>query len=66
LAPVKFLPVIEDHPLAVDIGEWVIDRALSQMQLWQAGGLDIAVGVSEFLCVRRGYLPVEGDKRISS
>jgi hypothetical protein len=23
-------------------------------------------GVSEFLCVRRGCLPVEGDKRISS
>jgi EAL domain-containing protein (putative c-di-GMP-specific phosphodiesterase class I) len=42
----KFLPVIEDHPLAVDIGEWVIDRALSQMQIWQACGLDIAVSVN--------------------
>lgn len=46
LAPAKFLPVIEDHPLAVDIGEWVIDRALSQMELWQAGGLNISVSVN--------------------
>jgi EAL domain-containing protein (putative c-di-GMP-specific phosphodiesterase class I) len=25
LAPAAFLPVIEDHPLAVTLGEWVID-----------------------------------------
>jgi diguanylate cyclase (GGDEF)-like protein/PAS domain S-box-containing protein len=46
LAPAKFLPVIEDHPLAVDIGEWVIHRALSQMEVWQADGLEISVSVN--------------------
>ncbi|MEX8518429.1 MAG: EAL domain-containing protein [Leptothrix sp. (in: b-proteobacteria)] len=46
LAPAVFLPVIEDHPLAVDIGEWVIDAALTQMERWQAAGLDIPVSVN--------------------
>jgi EAL domain-containing protein (putative c-di-GMP-specific phosphodiesterase class I) len=46
LLPGEFLPVIEDHPLAVDIGEWVIDTALTQMEVWQAAGLNIPVSVN--------------------
>jgi diguanylate cyclase (GGDEF)-like protein/PAS domain S-box-containing protein len=46
LAPAVFLPVIENHPLAVDIGEWVIDTALSQREGWRAAGLDIPVSVN--------------------
>jgi diguanylate cyclase (GGDEF)-like protein/PAS domain S-box-containing protein len=46
LRPAFFLPVIEDHPLAVEIGEWVIDTALTQMALWQTSGLDIPVSVN--------------------
>jgi len=46
LPPALFLPVIEDHPLAVEIGEWVIDTALTDMTLWQASGLDIPVSVN--------------------
>jgi|GEM_PF-708653 len=46
LLPAVFLPVIEDHPLAVDIGDWVIDTALTQMELWHAVGLDIPVSVN--------------------
>jgi predicted signal transduction protein with EAL and GGDEF domain len=46
LPPAAFLPVIEDHPLAVDVGEWVIDTALSQMELWHAAGLDLPVSVN--------------------
>ena len=41
-----FLPVIEDHALAVSIGEWVIDTALTQMELWREAGLEIAVSVN--------------------
>ena len=29
LPPVTFLPVTEGHPLAIDIGEWVVNSALS-------------------------------------
>ena len=46
LAPAAFLPMIEDDPLAVEIGEWVIDTALSQMETWRAEGLDLPVSVN--------------------
>jgi diguanylate cyclase (GGDEF)-like protein/PAS domain S-box-containing protein len=46
LAPAVFLPVIENHPMAVEVGEWVIHTALSQMQAWQAQGLKVAVSVN--------------------
>lgn len=46
LPPGMFLPVIEDHPLAVELGEWVIDAALSQMEQWHEEGLDIPVSVN--------------------
>ena len=29
LPPLDFLPLIEEHPLAVELGEWVIDTALA-------------------------------------
>jgi diguanylate cyclase (GGDEF)-like protein/PAS domain S-box-containing protein len=46
LAPGKFLPVIEDHPLSIDLGEWVISTALAQISTWHAAGLDIPVSVN--------------------
>jgi len=46
LPPAVFLPLIEEHPLAIDIGEWVIDTALKQMETWRTAGLDIPVSVN--------------------
>ena len=46
LSPAVFLPVIEDHSLAVEIGEWVIESALIQMERWRDAGLDIPVSVN--------------------
>jgi len=46
LPPAVFLPTIEDHPLSIDVGEWVIDNALTQMEIWQAAGLNIPVSVN--------------------
>ena len=46
LAPAAFLPVIEDHPLSVAIGEWVIDAALTQVEQWRAAGLEMPVSVN--------------------
>jgi diguanylate cyclase (GGDEF)-like protein/PAS domain S-box-containing protein len=46
LLPAAFLSVIEDHPLAVELGEWVIETALTQMETWQATGLDLPVSVN--------------------
>lgn len=46
LAPSTFLPIIEDSPLAVEVGEWVIDAALSQLEIWHASGFNWTVSVN--------------------
>lgn len=46
LPPGMFLPVINNHPMAIEVGEWVIDTALAQMEAWLAAGLEIPVSVN--------------------
>ncbi len=46
LLPARFLPVIEEHALAIGVGEWVIATALAQMETWLDAGLDIPVSVN--------------------
>jgi diguanylate cyclase (GGDEF)-like protein/PAS domain S-box-containing protein len=46
LSPGEFLPIVEGHALALQLGEWVIDSALTQMERWRAAGLDIPVSVN--------------------
>lgn len=46
LEPAAFLPVVADHPLAVEIGDWVIDRALAQAARWKEAGLHLPVSVN--------------------
>jgi diguanylate cyclase (GGDEF)-like protein len=46
LAPALFLPIIENHPIIVELGEWVIDSALAQIAEWDVAGLDIEVSVN--------------------
>lgn len=46
LLPFSFLPIIENHPLAIELGEWVIETALTQIDHWYAEGLDFQVSVN--------------------
>ncbi|MFT5716946.1 MAG: diguanylate cyclase (GGDEF)-like protein/PAS domain S-box-containing protein [Oleiphilaceae bacterium] len=46
LPPIDFLPLIESHSFNIQIGEWVIDEALSQISKWQARGLNLPVSVN--------------------
>ena len=46
LLPSEFLPTIEDTPLAVEIGEWVIDTAMAQMEIWHTAGMRVPVSVN--------------------
>ncbi len=46
LTPIYFLPVIEDLPLAVELGDWVIGTALTQIETWHAHGLHMPVSVN--------------------
>lgn len=44
--PHTFIPYLEDHPLMVDLGDWVIGAALAQALEWQRAGLKAAVSVN--------------------
>ena len=46
LSPAVFLPVIEEHALAISIGEWVIHSALAQIERWQNAGLYLPISVN--------------------
>ena len=46
LPPGLFLPAVENHPLGVELGEWVVDSALAQMEAWRVEGLDLPVSVN--------------------
>ena len=46
LPPGLFLPIIEDHPMSIELGEWVIATALAQMTQWRALGLELPVSVN--------------------
>ena len=46
VSPGVFLPVIEHHALAIELGEWVIDTALCQIEVWQRAGLHLPVSVN--------------------
>jgi diguanylate cyclase (GGDEF)-like protein/PAS domain S-box-containing protein len=46
LPPSEFLPVIENQKISLEIGEWVIATALSQISAWQAQGLDFLMSVN--------------------
>ncbi|TWX45846.1 putative bifunctional diguanylate cyclase/phosphodiesterase [Colwellia hornerae] len=46
LNPIDFLPVIENNPMSIEMGEWVIDNALTQISQWQTKGLNLPVSIS--------------------
>ena len=46
LLPAEFLPLIEDHPMAEELGEWVVDTALGQIEMWSVAGWSIPVSVN--------------------
>ncbi|TPG48021.1 putative bifunctional diguanylate cyclase/phosphodiesterase [Sphingomonas glacialis] len=58
LLPAAFMPVLETHLLAYEVGCWVIDEACRQLVEWRAQGLCIdRVGINLFAAqVRAGTL----------
>jgi predicted signal transduction protein with EAL and GGDEF domain len=46
LAPVEFMPVIEQTSLIGALTDYVVDRALAQQSAWRAGGLSLPVAVN--------------------
>jgi diguanylate cyclase (GGDEF)-like protein/PAS domain S-box-containing protein len=49
VSPVKFIPILEENGLIVDVGDWVFSAACEQIKTWQKQGLaplPIAVNLS--------------------
>ncbi|MES9944214.1 MAG: EAL domain-containing protein [Candidatus Thiodiazotropha sp.] len=46
LYPGSFLPIISDHPLMLELGNWVIESALEQIVDWRAAGIELPVSVN--------------------
>ncbi len=46
LPPATFLPILEHHPLAISLGEWVLSTALSQLDEWRSQGLKLSISVN--------------------
>ncbi|MBN45722.1 MULTISPECIES: bifunctional diguanylate cyclase/phosphodiesterase [unclassified Methylophaga] len=46
LYPNEFLSVVEGSDLEFDLGLWVVESALSQLQQWQQAGLNLVVSVN--------------------
>ncbi|MFP4207960.1 MAG: EAL domain-containing protein [Wenzhouxiangella sp.] len=46
LSPAAFLPLISRHTLEIDLGRWVLGRALRHMSAWQRQGLRLPVSVN--------------------
>lgn len=46
LGPGAVIPHLEDHPLIIELGSWVIDSALQQLGQWREAGLETAVSVN--------------------
>lgn len=46
IPPLDFLPSLEGTDLEIELGEWVINAALDQLDLWQKQGIHLQVSVN--------------------
>lgn len=46
VAPCEFLPVLQNQPLEIQLGDWVIRTALAQIETWSQQGRQIQVSVN--------------------
>ncbi|MBU2427885.1 MAG: EAL domain-containing protein, partial [Gammaproteobacteria bacterium] len=46
LAPALFLPQLEQHPVGILLGQWVVSSAISQLSIWQQQGLALPLSIN--------------------
>lgn len=44
--PLDFLPLVDGTDLDIQIGEWVTNEALAQLELWQNQGIELGVSIN--------------------
>jgi diguanylate cyclase (GGDEF)-like protein/PAS domain S-box-containing protein len=48
--PGEFLSTIEGNPMSIELGEWVIENALLQIEQWRQAGFEIPVSINISAC----------------
>jgi diguanylate cyclase (GGDEF)-like protein len=46
LAPASFLPQLEQHPVGILLGQWVVMTAIAQLVAWQQQGLALPLSIN--------------------
>jgi len=46
IPPLSFLPIIDGTEIEIHIGEWVINQALKQLNLWNKQGIQLEVSIN--------------------
>lgn len=46
LPPVSFLPIIENDLFCIDLGEWVINTAVKQLEQWRSTPMEMPISVN--------------------
>ncbi|SEI77780.1 PAS domain S-box-containing protein/diguanylate cyclase (GGDEF) domain-containing protein [Allopseudospirillum japonicum] len=46
VSPGEFLPLIEEHPLSVSLGEWILEEAIRQLHIWRQQGLQLTISIN--------------------
>ncbi len=46
IPPGEFLPSIEQHPISISVGNWVIESAISQIERWKEQGIHTTVSIN--------------------
>jgi EAL domain-containing protein (putative c-di-GMP-specific phosphodiesterase class I) len=46
VSPVKFIPMLEETGMIIDVGKWVLRTACSQLKLWNAGEASLPMSVN--------------------
>ena len=58
IPPFNFLPVIDNTSLEVELGAWVIETALQQLNTWQSQGitLEVSVNISSYHLLSANFI----------
>ncbi len=64
IQPYRFIPMLEDTGMIVDVGRWVMAKAVADYKQWVAEGRDaprIAVNVSQVQLAQAGFVAIVND-----
>ena len=58
IPPLEFLPIIDGHLLEIQVGQWVIEQAVEQLDSWQAQGLEpeVSINISSYHLLSANFL----------